>query len=54
MTLTLLWEEYKTVHPDRLMYTQFCEQYRAFRIQNNVNMRKIYKAGERVMVGWAL
>jgi transposase len=53
MTLTLLWEEYKTEYPDGLMYTQFCERYRSFRKQNDVYMRKIYKAGERAMVDWA-
>ena len=53
VTLTLLWEEYKTGNPDGLMYTQFCDRYRAFRKANDVYMRKIYKAGERVMVDWA-
>ena len=53
VTLTLLWEEYKTEHPDGLMFTQFCTRYRAFRKMNDVYMRKIYKAGERVMVDWA-
>jgi len=47
MTLMLLWEEYKTVHPDGLMLTQFSDRYRSFRKQNDVYMRKIYKAGER-------
>jgi transposase len=53
LTLTLLWEEYKSENPDGLMYTQFCERYREFRKQNNVYMHKVYKAGERVMVDWA-
>jgi transposase len=53
MTLTLLWEEYKTENPDGLMLTQFCERYRAFRKQNGVYMRKVYKAGERVQIDWA-
>ena len=53
LTLTLLWEEYKTENPDGLMLTQFCERYRTFRKQNDVYMRKNYKAGERVMVDWA-
>jgi transposase len=53
ITLTLLWEEYKTENPDGLMYTQFCDRYRAFRKSNDVYMRKIYKAGERVLVDWA-
>jgi len=53
MTLTLLWEEYKTAHPDGLMLTQFCDRYRKFRKQNDVYLRKIYKAGERMHVDWA-
>ena len=53
VTLTLLWEEYKTEHPGGVMLTQFCERYRTFRKSNDVYMRKIYKAGERVMVDWA-
>jgi len=35
------------------MFTQFCTRYRAFRKMNDVYLRKIYKAGERVMVDWA-
>ena len=53
VTLTLLWEEYKTEHPEGLMFTQFCERYRTFRKKNEVYMHKIYKAGERMMVDWA-
>ena len=53
VTLTPLWEEYKTKHPSGLVFTQFCEWYRAFRKINDVYTRKIYKAGERVMVDWA-
>ena len=53
VTLTLLWEEYKTEHPDGLMFTQFCKRYRQFRKQNDVYMRKIYKAGDQMMVDWA-
>ena len=53
VTLTLLWEEYKTEHADGLMFTQFCARYRAFRKTNDVYMRKVYKAGERLMVDWA-
>lgn len=53
VTLTLLWEEYKAEHPDGLMFTQFCKRYRDFRKNNDVYMRRIYKAGDRVMVDWA-
>jgi len=53
VTLTLLWEEYKEANPDGFMFTQFCKRYRDFRKQNDVYMRKVYKAGECVMVDWA-
>jgi len=53
ITLTLLWEEYKIQNPDGYMYTQFCDKYREYRKKNAVYMRKVYKAGERMMVDWA-
>jgi len=53
VTLGLLWEEYKTQHPAGYMYTQFCTKYREYRKKNAVYMRKVYKAGERMMVDWA-
>ena len=53
ITLFLLWEEYKAAHPDGCMYTQFCTKYREYRKKNSVYMRKLYKAGERVLVDWA-
>jgi len=30
VTLVLLWEEYRTAHPDGYGYTWFCGRYRAF------------------------
>jgi len=36
VTLMLLWEEYKREHPDGIMYTQFCERYRKFKINNKI------------------
>jgi transposase len=53
ITLFLLWEEYKIGNPDGCMYTQFCTKYREFRKNNAVYMRKVYKAGERMLVDWA-
>ncbi|MFP3040217.1 IS21 family transposase [Treponema primitia] len=53
VTLTLLWEEYKTAHPNGYMLSPFCERYRKFRKQNEVYMHKSYKAGERMLVDWA-
>jgi len=53
VTLGILWEEYKIAHPEGCMYTQFCTKYREYRKQNSVYMRKVYKAGERMLVDWA-
>jgi transposase len=53
VTLFLLWEEYKERYPEGFMYTQFCKKYRDYRKHNNVYLRKVYKAGERMLVDWA-
>ena len=53
VTLFLLWEEYRLAHPEGCMYTQFCARYREHRKKNSVYMRKVYKAGERMLVDWA-
>jgi len=53
VTLFLLWEEYKMKNPEGCMYSQFCAKYRKYRKMNSVYMRKIYKAGERMLVDWA-
>lgn len=53
VTLMLLWEEYKRDHPDGIMYTQFCERYRKFKLNNKISMHKEHKAGEEVEVDWA-
>jgi len=53
VTLFLFWEEYKVQNPDGIMYTQFCTKYREYRKNNSVYMRKVYKAGERMLVDWA-
>jgi transposase len=53
VTLFLLWEEYRMTDPEGCMYSQFCAKYREYRKMNSVYMRKIYKAGERMLVDWA-
>ena len=53
ITLFLLWEEYKVQHPEGCMYSQFCAKYREYRKQSSVYMRKVYKAGEQMLVDWA-
>lgn len=53
VTLMLLWEEYKEQHPDGIMYTQFCDRYKNFKKNNQIEMHKEHKAGEEVEVDWA-
>ena len=53
VTLMLLWEEYKQVHPGGIMYTQFCDRYRSFKQINKISMHKEHKAGEEMEVDWA-
>lgn len=53
VTLMLLWEEYKEQYPNGIMYTQFCERYRNFKVNNKISMHKEHKAGEEVEVDWA-
>lgn len=48
VTLQLLWQEYKTDHPDDgYQYSQFCERYKRFKGQLDVVLRQDYRAGEK-------
>lgn len=53
VTLALLWEEYKAVHPDGLQYSQFCQRYRDWRGQLDLVMRQTHRAGEKLFVDYA-
>jgi transposase len=53
VTLQLLWEEYRTTHPDGYAYTQFCEYYRRWRAPLEVTLRQRHTAGEKTFVDWA-
>ena len=53
VTLLLLWEEYKTKHPEGIMYSQFCSKYQNFKKQNKLSLHKEHKAGEEIEVDWA-
>ena len=53
VTLNLLWEEYKTAHPDGYGRSQFCARYKGFLKQQDIYLRKVYKAGDQAMVDWA-
>jgi transposase len=53
VTLQLLWEEYKQVHPDGYQYSQFCEHYRRWARKVDVVLRQEYRAGEKMFVDHA-
>ena len=50
VTLALLWQEYKTEHPDGYQYSQFAELYRRFERKLSVVLRQSHRAGEKVFV----
>ena len=53
LTLQLLWEEYRQVHPDGYRYSRFCELYQRWRSKLDVVLRQEHKAGEKMFVDWA-
>jgi transposase len=53
VTLQLLWEEYKAIHPDGYQSTQFCDLYRKWKGKLNPSLRQTHKAGEKMFVDYA-
>ena len=53
VTLQLLWEEHRAVHPDGYGYSRFCELYRAWEARLSPVMRQSHVAGERLFVDYA-
>jgi transposase len=53
VTLQLVWQEHRAVHPDGLGYSRFCELYRAWNGRLSPTMRQTHVAGERVFVDYA-
>jgi transposase len=53
VTLWLLWEEYKSRHPEGYQYTQFCHHYRQWREKLQCSMRQVHKAGEKMFIDYA-
>ena len=45
VTLFLLWQEYRTAHPDGYQYSWFCEHYRLWAATVDVVMRQDHRAG---------
>ena len=53
VTLQLLWEEHRAVHPDGYGYSRYCELYRAWEARLSPTMRQSHVAGERMFVDYA-
>lgn len=53
VTLALLWQEYKLVHPDGYQYTWFCEHYTRWHGQRDLVMRQNHLAGEKLFVDFS-
>ena len=53
VTLMLLWQEYKEVHPNGYQPSQFCHLYRQWAKQLDPVMRQEHRAGEKMFVDYA-
>src|ERR1043166_8863774 len=53
VTLQLLWEEHRALHPEGYGYSRFCELYRAWEGRLSPTMRQSHVAGERMFVDYA-
>lgn len=50
VTLRLLWEEYRTEHPDGYSYTQLWKRFSAWKKKQSFVMRQEHRAGEKAFV----
>jgi len=53
VTLHLLWQEYRQIHPDGYGYSGFCQHYRRWSKTVDVSMRQVHRAGEKLFVDYA-
>src|ERR1035438_2045479 len=53
VTVQLLWEEYRSQHPEGYRYSRFCELYRSWLRRQEVVQRQEHRAGERLFVDYA-
>jgi transposase len=53
VTLSLLWEEYRAVHPEGYGYSRFCDLHRRWHGRLAPVMRQHHVAGERIFVDYA-
>jgi transposase len=53
VTRHILWSEYKTKHPEGVMYSQFCEHYNKWNRKSEGYMPTTHKAGEKLFIDYA-
>ena len=53
VTRLLLWEEYKSAHPDGWQYSVFCEQYRRWLQTQELVLRQEHTPGDKLFVDYA-
>ena len=54
VTLLILWEEYRAIHPGGHGYSRFCDLFRGFERRLSPTMRQDHIAGDKVFVDVAL
>lgn len=52
-TRQLLWEEYRTAHPDGYGYSRFCHHYQRWKGERDLVLRQEHRPGEKLFVDWA-
>lgn len=53
VTLLLLWQEYKTAHPDGLQYSAFCDRFARWRASRDLVLRQQHVPGEKLFLDYA-
>ena len=53
VTLQILWDEYRAVHPGGYGYSRFCELFRSFERRLSPTMRQEHVAGDKVFVDYS-
>jgi transposase len=53
LTLQLLWQEYRLVHPEGYSYSRFCELYEGWAKTLEPVLRQVYEPGQKLFVDWA-
>jgi transposase len=53
VNLMILWEEYRTAHPDGYGYSRFCDLFREFERRMSPVMRQHHVAGDKLFVDYS-